>query len=683
MRARRHFPIIIISLCLAGWALLSNIFIPVKAGSFTESTIALFSDASPSQHPADQLQFLVSDFNQINNQNNGWTVNALQEAGDMEYIVDTNSALNSAGLSSLPMFWTPSNHHMETPNDLADMIYAYDHYYPAWNLKPGPNGIKSSYSYDTGEMHIAVLNEYYNGSSETGTDGNVLEVLFDWLKADLRASTKTYKFVIGHEPAYPNVRHLDDSLNQYPASRDRFWNLLKTERVTGYISGHDHFSHMTEYDGVYQIDTGILRPHIAGGDNFATLTYLHNDSDNNLSIRQVQESLTLGWSIPNINTKTRSDLNKQILINTYERAGSDGHYWIDYDDTVTPNPDWSSNNNGKWWETNFNDTAAGWNTGELSVGFDSAGSTNGWKWINTIVNSDPNSSGQNRVHGIFQRIPLTVYDKSAYNRMILGTDYDDSITIWLNGTKIFESPESPTFDINNYSNNFNLSATAAHTALGDGADAPVFTETDISQFMNNSLLEGDNTLVVATWNAALTSSDLVGGVKIYLDKNGVSPTPTLIPTPTITPTPTVVQNNNNNNQSSPSNHNEPPRCTDAFPLSAPDLFRISTTKGSAKIVYTPVMDRITGYAVMYGLKKGDERYSAMISPIHNNQGEQNFTINKLNPKTTYYFKVAAFNGCVSGPWSQWIPAKADRKKEIHKYKTIIINKVKTLVSQFK
>lgn len=154
-------------------------------------------------------------------------------------------------------------------------------------------------------------------------------------------------------------------------------------------------------------------------------------------------------------------------------------------------------------------------------------------------------------------------------------------------------------------------------------------------------------------------------------------------TPTPTPTPTTAPSNNNesNNQSIPSGPGVP-TCNDRIPLFNPDLFKIVTSKGSAKIVFTPVHEQITSYAVSYGFKKGDERYAALFSPINNNEGEQSFTINKLNPKVTYYFKVTAYNGCVSGPWSEWIPAKADRKREIHKYKTVIKNKIKTLVNRF-
>ena len=152
-----------------------------------------------------------------------------------------------------------------------------------------------------------------------------------------------------------------------------------------------------------------------------------------------------------------------------------------------------------------------------------------------------------------------------------------------------------------------------------------------------------------------------------------------------TPTPTQTPSNNGSNGQSSNNssNNSTPQCNDKIPETAPDLFKIITTKGSSKIVFTPVTGKTTGYAVIYGFKKGDERYAATFDTSNNNQGEQNFTINKLNPKSTYYFSVTAINGCVSGPWSDWIPAKADRKKEVNKYKTVVKNKVKTLVNQFK
>jgi len=138
------------------------------------------------------------------------------------------------------------------------------------------------------------------------------------------------------------------------------------------------------------------------------------------------------------------------------------------------------------------------------------------------------------------------------------------------------------------------------------------------------------------------------------------------------------QQNTNNNDNTP----RPKICTDTPPIDNPDLFEIKTIKGSVKLFYTPT-SQATSYAILYGLKKGDERFGTFINTINENKGVQNVDINMLNPKITYYFKVAAVNGCTMGPWSEWVPAKANRKNTIYKYKTIIKNKLKTLVNLFK
>ena len=209
----------------------------------------------------------------------------------------------------------------------------------------------------------------------------------------------------------------------------------------------------------------------------------------------------------------------------------------------------------------------------------------------------------------------------------------------------------------------------------DGQGMNIYRSSSLSSGWTNSGLSS-TLCTITTGYCSFTATEASYYVAAYYGITTPTPTPTQVPD-------SGGNNNNNNNQSSSSNNNSAPSCNDRVPLSKPDLFKISTTKGSAKIVYTPVTENITGYVVMYGLKKGDERYAAMINTLHNNHGEQSFTINKLNPRVTYYFKVAAVNGCVSGPWSDWIPAKADRKKDINKYKTVIKNKVRTLVSQFK
>ena len=135
--------------------------------------------------------------------------------------------------------------------------------------------------------------------------------------------------------------------------------------------------------------------------------------------------------------------------------------------------------------------------------------------------------------------------------------------------------------------------------------------------------------------------------------------------------------------SQPSNNNSSPpgipSCDEPGPAKGPDLFELKTVKGKVTLYYSPGSSRTTGYAVLYGFKKGDERFGALTSPLNNNSGIQNFTINDLDPKKTYYFKVAATSKCSISEWSNWVPVQANKKKSVYKYKTIIKNKIKSLV----
>lgn len=126
-----------------------------------------------------------------------------------------------------------------------------------------PNGVATTYSFDYENSHFVMLNVYYNGSSDTGTDGAVVDALYNWLAADLNATDKTHIFVFGHEPAYPQpdadngvLRHLGDSLDKYTAHRDRFWNLLKSKNVLAYIHGHTHSFSSVNINGVWELDSG-------------------------------------------------------------------------------------------------------------------------------------------------------------------------------------------------------------------------------------------------------------------------------------------------------------------------------------------------------------------------------------------------------------------------------------------
>ena len=145
---------------------------------------------------------------------------------------------------------------------------------------------------------------------------------------------------------------------------------------------------------------------------------------------------------------------------------------------------------------------------------------------------------------------------------------------------------------------------------------------------------------------------------------------------------TVTTNTNSSSSNSSDSGYSSYVCNDVPPVKGPDLFELKANKGKVKLIYTPG-STATAYAVLYGFKKGDERFGVVVSTVNNNNGVQNGDIFALDPKSTYYFKVAAINGCTISPWSEWIPVRANKTRVIYKYKTIIKNKIKTLVNIFK
>ena len=142
----------------------------------------------------------------------------------------------------------------------------------------GPLGSEeTTFSFDFENVHFVAINEYYDGSSDIGADGDVLDSLFYWLQDDLSATTKPIIFVFGHEPAYPQPdayngrsRHVGDSLDKYPVRRERFWDLLAAHGVAAYVCGHTHNYSAVRHRGVWHLDAGHAR---GAGDTGAPSTF--------------------------------------------------------------------------------------------------------------------------------------------------------------------------------------------------------------------------------------------------------------------------------------------------------------------------------------------------------------------------------------------------------------------------
>jgi hypothetical protein len=201
--------------------------------------------------------------------------------GDIDPTTDVNWTITQT--LGITYTWYPvvGNHELPNagyepyPGANMDWLRAHDY----GTVNPGPSGCpQTTYSFNYENAHLVMLNEYCDAGSDTVTDGDMPDHLYSWLVNDLDNTDKTLIFVFGHEPAYPQpdadngrVRHLGDSLDQNPANRDRFWDLLRSRDVVAYICGHTHNFSAAMIDGVWQLDAGHAR---GLGDTGAQSTFI-------------------------------------------------------------------------------------------------------------------------------------------------------------------------------------------------------------------------------------------------------------------------------------------------------------------------------------------------------------------------------------------------------------------------
>jgi len=99
-----------------------------------------------------------------------------------------------------------------------------------------------------------------------------------------------------------------------------------------------------------------------------------------------------------------------------------------------------------------------------------------------------------------------------------------------------------------------------------------------------------------------------------------------------------------------------PVCTDFKPSSSPDLFQIDVSYNSATVFFTPVNSNTDKYFISYGFSENDERFGVEF------KGVLSYTIQSLEPKTKYYFRIRAGNGCKTGEWSNTLGVKTQTNK---------------------
>jgi len=203
--------------------------------------------------------------------------------GDIDPIPENRAQIDAKLGTSAKWYPIIGNHEEETGADMEWLRNEYDNANSSSDRAPlsdpsmtnadGPVGTQRvCYTWDYGNAHFVAMNQYWNGGTTEGTgtdiskddtaaDGDVVEALRTWLTNDLAANTKPFVFVFGHEPAFPENRHVGDSLDAHEANRDAFWQVLEDEDVQAFFVGHTHYysSHQGDKNGigdVWQFDAG-------------------------------------------------------------------------------------------------------------------------------------------------------------------------------------------------------------------------------------------------------------------------------------------------------------------------------------------------------------------------------------------------------------------------------------------
>ena len=200
--------------------------------------------------------------------------------GDIDPPWDVRAVLDS--VIGKDYIWYPvvGNHERETPKDM-EWLRSYNS--PGNELpyivNHGPEGCReTTFSFDYGNTHLVVINQYFAAGNDTLTDGGLSKELERWLVDDLEKNKLERVYVFGHEPTKPTpdidsgrLRHEYDSLNQFPEENERFREILASYDVEAYFCGHTHNASIEKVAGTWQVDAGHCR---GIGDKGAPSTYL-------------------------------------------------------------------------------------------------------------------------------------------------------------------------------------------------------------------------------------------------------------------------------------------------------------------------------------------------------------------------------------------------------------------------
>jgi len=190
--------------------------------------------------------------------------------GDLDPSQATDNLVKKVFGEDYPWYFVVGNHDIEVDSNIQFFrnLNKGDRSLPRLVRKGPPGSEETTYSFDWNDVHLVVLNVYFDGKTDTGADGNIVPELLEWLERDLQQNKKKSIFVFGHEPIIPVLdldngtqRHLGNSLDQYADNSLEFQKLLLKYGVTAYISGHTHCISYANINGLWLLSSGHIYGH--------------------------------------------------------------------------------------------------------------------------------------------------------------------------------------------------------------------------------------------------------------------------------------------------------------------------------------------------------------------------------------------------------------------------------------
>lgn len=145
-------------------------------------------------------------------------------ANEAAYREWTN-AMSPVYEAGIPVYPLVGNHEL---SDVPGFIAMFG---PAIPDNGPPEELDRTYAIGYSNALVLVLDQFMPGRYH--------QVNLPWIESVLSTNTRPHVFAVAHEPAFKINR--SGGLHDFPAERNRFWNLLRMGGGRIYFCGHDHF----------------------------------------------------------------------------------------------------------------------------------------------------------------------------------------------------------------------------------------------------------------------------------------------------------------------------------------------------------------------------------------------------------------------------------------------------------